>query len=55
VDGEACRSPRVAGSIGDCAEGAFFAAAALHVHGHESLAVHLEAVREDGHLSAVCK
>ncbi len=38
-----------------CAEGAFFAAAALRVHGHEPLIVDLEAVRGDDHLLAVFK
>ena len=36
-----------------CAEGAFFAAATLRVHGHPPLIVDLEAVRDDDHLLAV--
>jgi hypothetical protein len=41
--------------LAHCAEGAFFAAAALRVRGHESLTVHLEAIRNDDHLQAVIK
>src|SRR5262249_35149291 len=55
--GETCRSPRrvLRDRLGHCAEGAFFAAAALRVHGHEPLIVDLEAVRDDDHLLAVFK
>jgi hypothetical protein len=54
-DGESCRTPRqvIRDRIGHCAEGAFFAAAALRVQGHEPLIVDLEAVRDDDHLLAV--
>src|SRR5215470_15003100 len=57
VDGETCRSPRrvLRDRLAHCAEGAFFAAAALRVHGHEPLIVDLEAVRDDDHLLAVFK
>lgn len=56
-DGETCRSPRrvLCDRIAHCAEGAFFGAAALRVHGHEPLIVDLEAVRDDDHLLAVYK
>ena len=56
-DGATCRSPRfvLQDRIGHCAEGAFFAAAALRVHGHPPLIVDLEAVRDDDHLLAVFK
>src|SRR5215475_4459130 len=49
VDGETCRSPRrvLRDRLAHCAEGAFFAAAALRVHGHDPLIVDLEAVRDD--------
>src|SRR5262249_42814799 len=55
VDGETCRSPRrvLRDRIAHCAEGAFFAAAALRVHGREPLIVDLSAVRDDDHLLAV--
>ncbi len=55
ADGETCRSPRrvIRDRVGHCAEGAFFAAAALRFHGHEPLIVDLEAVRDDDHLLAV--
>jgi len=55
VDGETCRSPRrvLRDRLAHCAEGAFFAAAALRVQGHEPLIVDLEAVRDDDHLLAV--
>ncbi len=55
TDGETCRTPRqvLRDRIAHCAEGAFFAAAALRVHGHEPLIVDLEAVRDDDHLLAV--
>ena len=54
-DGETCRTPRqvLRDRTAHCAEGAFFAAAALRVHGHEPLIVDLEAVRDDDHLLAV--
>lgn len=54
-DGPTCRSPRrvLADRIAHCAEGAFFAAAALRLHGHPPLIVDLEAVRDDDHLLAV--
>jgi hypothetical protein len=56
-DGETCRSPRrvLRDRLAHCAEGAFWAAAALRVHGHEPLIVDLEAVRDDDHLLAVFK
>ncbi|MCI0392543.1 MAG: hypothetical protein MOB07_27745 [Acidobacteria bacterium] len=55
VDGETCRAPRrvLRDRLAHCAEGAFFAAAALRVQGHEPLIVDLEAVRDDDHLLAV--
>ena len=55
VDGESCRSPRrvLRDRLAHCAEGAFFAAAALRLQGHEPLIVDLEAVRDDDHLLAV--
>lgn len=54
-DGETCRSPRrvLLDRLAHCAEGAFFAAAALRMHGHEALIVDLGAVRDDDHLLAV--
>jgi len=54
-DGESCRTPRqvLRDRVAHCAEGAFFAAAALRVHGREPLIVDLEAVRDDDHLLAV--
>lgn len=54
-DGPTCRSPRrvLADRVAHCAEGAFFAAAALRLHGHPPLIVDLEAVRDDDHLLAV--
>jgi hypothetical protein len=57
VGGESCRSPRrvLRDRLAHCAEGAFFAAAALRVHGHEPLIVDLEAVRDVDHLLAVFK
>jgi hypothetical protein len=56
-DGETCRSPRLVlrDRLAHCAEGAFFAAAALRAHGHEPLIVDLEAVRDDDHVLAVFK
>jgi hypothetical protein len=57
IDGETCRAPRrvLRDRLAHCAEGAFFAAAALRVQGHEPLIVDLEAVRDDDHLLAVFK
>ncbi|MCI0336356.1 MAG: hypothetical protein L0226_02175 [Acidobacteria bacterium] len=54
---ETCRSPRrvLRDRLAHCAEGAFFAAAALCLNGHEPLIVDLEAVRDDDHLLAVFK
>ena len=54
-DGETCRSPRrvLHDRLAHCAEGAYFAAAALRFHGHEPLIVDLEAVRDDDHILAV--
>jgi hypothetical protein len=54
-DGETCRTPRqvLRDRLAHCAEGAFLAAAALRVHGHEPLIVDLEAVRDDDHVLAV--
>jgi hypothetical protein len=51
----ACRGPRrvMRERLGHCAEGAFFAAAALRVQGHPPLILDLEAVRDDDHLLAV--
>jgi len=56
-DGETCRSPRrvLRDRLAHCAEGAYFAAAALRVHGHEPLIIDLEAVRDDDHILAVFK
>ncbi len=53
--GPTCRSPRrvLSDRLAHCAEGAFFAAAALRVQGHPPLIVDLEAVRDDDHLLAV--
>lgn len=50
-----CRSPRrvLRDRLAHCAEGAFFAAAALRVHGVAPLIIDLEAVRDDDHLLAV--
>ncbi len=55
--GETCRSPRrvLRDRLAHCAEGAYFAAAALRVHGHPPLIVDLEAVRDDDHILAVFK
>ena len=55
--GPTCRSPRfvLQDRVAHCAEGAFFAAAALRVNGHPPLIVDLEAVRDDDHLLAVFK
>jgi hypothetical protein len=56
-DGETCRSPRrvLRDRVAHCAEGAYFAAAALRLSGHPPLIVDLEAVRDDDHLLAVFK
>jgi hypothetical protein len=56
-DGETCRSPRrvLRDGLAHCAEGAYFAAAALRLRGHEPLIVDLVAVRDDDHLLAVYK
>lgn len=53
--GETCRSPRrvLRDRVAHCAEGAFFAAAALRMHGFPPLILDLEAVRDDDHLLAV--
>jgi hypothetical protein len=55
--GPTCRSPRyvLQDRVAHCAEGAFFAAAALRLHAHPPLIVDLEAVRDDDHLLAVFK
>ena len=54
-DGETCRSPRrvLRDRLAHCAEGAYFAAAALRLLGHPPLIVDLMAVRDDDHLLAV--
>lgn len=56
-DGATCRGPRrvIRDRIAHCAEGAFFAAAALRVNGYEPLIIDLEAVRDDDHILAVFK
>ena len=56
-DGETCRSPRrvLRDRLAHCAEGAYFAAAALRLIGHPPLIVDLMAVRDDDHLLAVFK
>lgn len=56
-DGETCRSPRrvLRDRLAHCAEGAYFAAAALRFLGHPPLIVDLMAVRDDDHLLAVFK
>lgn len=53
--GRGCRSPRrvLAERTVQCADGAFFAAAALRVQGHRPLIVDLEAERDDDHVIAV--
>ncbi len=50
-----CRSPRrvLRDRLGACADGAFFAAAALRLQGYQPLILDLEAVRDDDHLLAV--
>ena len=54
-DGETCRSPRrvLRDRLAHCAEGAYFAAAALRLIGHPPLIMDLMAVRDDDHLLAV--
>lgn len=56
-DGETCRSPRrvLRDRLAHCAEGAYFAAAALRVQGYPPLIVDLMAVRDDDHLLTVFK
>lgn len=56
-DGETCRSPRrvLRDRLAHCAEGAYFAAAALRLLGFPPLIVDLMAVRDDDHLLAVFK
>lgn len=56
-NGETCRSPRrvIRDRLAHCAEGAYFAAAALRLLGHPPLIVDLMAVRDDDHLLAVFK
>lgn len=56
-DGETCRSPRrvLRDRLAHCAEGAYFAAAALRFHHRPPLIVDLVAVRDDDHLLAVYK
>jgi len=53
--GPTCRSPRrvLRDRVAHCLEGALFAAAALRVHGHPSLVLDLEAVRDDDHVLAI--
>lgn len=53
--GATSRSPRrvLRDRTAQCAEGAFFAAAAFRVHGREPLVVDLESDRDDDHLLAV--
>lgn len=53
--GRGCRSPRrvLRERTVQCADGAFFAAAALRVQGHRPLIVDLEAERDDDHVIAV--
>lgn len=50
-----CRSPRrvIRDRTAHCAEGAFFAAAALAANGQPPLIIDLEAIRDDDHLLAV--
>jgi hypothetical protein len=52
--GATCRSPRrvLRDRTAQCAEGAFFAAAAFRVNGREPLIIDLEADRDDDHLLA---
>ena len=53
-DGETCRSPRrvMRDRVAHCAEGAYFAAAALRVNGNRPLIIDLIAVRDSDHLLA---
>src|ERR1700687_1477581 len=53
--GATSRSPRrvLRDKTAQCAEGAFFAAAAFRVHGRQPLIVDLEGDRDDDHLLAV--
>lgn len=55
--GETCRGPRrvLRERLAHCAEGAYFAAAALRMLGHPPLIIDLMAVRDDDHLLAVFK
>ena len=57
MGGETCRSPRrvLRDRLAHCAEGAYFAAAALRLQGHPPLILDLMAVRDDDHLLAVFK
>lgn len=57
TDGETCRSPRrvLRDRLAHCAEGAYFAAAALRLLGHPPLIIDLAAVRDDDHLLAAFK
>jgi hypothetical protein len=54
-DGQTIRSPRrvIRDGTAQCAEGAFFAAAAFRVNGRPPLIVDLVAVRDDDHVIAV--
>ncbi|MGE0882096.1 MAG: hypothetical protein AB7P14_01005 [Blastocatellales bacterium] len=54
-DGETCRSPRrvLRDRLAHCAEGAYFAAAALRLLGFPPLIIDLMAVRDDDHLLAI--
>lgn len=56
-NGETCRSPRrvLRDRLAHCAEGAYFAAAALRLRDQSPLIVDLMAVRDDDHLLAVFK
>jgi len=55
VKGRRCRSPRrvLRERAVQCADGAFFAAAALRLQGHPPLIIDLEAERDDDHVVAV--
>ncbi len=54
-DGDTCRSPRrvLRDRTAQCMEGALFAAAALHFHGHPPLLLDLEAEHDDDHCVAI--
>ena len=54
-DETTCRSPRrvIRDRVAHCAEGAFFAAAAMRVNGIAPLIIDLISVRDDDHLLAV--